>query len=76
VTLLGKIALAFTLVIAASAAVFVVHEIHVEGSRRLVQGAGAWGFLAVIASLGVVIFDIAYRRTRRALHEMQQPRDR
>jgi sterol desaturase/sphingolipid hydroxylase (fatty acid hydroxylase superfamily) len=73
VTHLGKIALFLTLAIAGTSTAFVVHEIHIEGSRRLVQGAGAWVILALIASIGVVIFDLAYRWTRRALHEMQQP---
>jgi hypothetical protein len=72
VTLLGKIALSLTLAIVGSATAFLIHEIHIDGSRELVQGAAAWVVLALISSIGIVIFDFAYRSTRQALHEMRE----
>jgi hypothetical protein len=72
-TLLGKIGLSATLLIALGATALTAYGVHIEGDRRAVFSAGVLAFVALSVSLGVGVFDLAYRWTRRALREIRQP---
>jgi len=73
VTVVGKIALALSLTVFWLSTGFVAWGIHVGVTKRLVQGAGAWGILALIAAVGVVVLDFTFRWTRQAARELREP---
>jgi integral membrane sensor domain MASE1 len=72
-TLVGKIALSVTLLITVAAVALAANQVRIDGDRRVVQGAAIWAFLGVVGSVAIIIFDVVYRWTRRALREMRQP---
>lgn len=70
-TPVGKVVLGLALALACLSIGFIAWGVHVGVTKRFVQGTGALGVLALLASVGIIALDQTYRWTRQALRELQ-----